>query len=134
MRRSRLPGKTWRCTCGHRQQDHTDGNCRVCTCTSYTGQDDVDRVVKAQVRARDGRCLLDRHDPTGCYGRLTYHHLVKASAGGKVTVENGVTLCVAHNGWVEDNPAEARRLGLVVIPGVIDAVTADRCRRVNGLV
>lgn len=49
-----------------------------------------------------------------CFGELTPHHLLKASAGGAYTEENLTTLCVFHNGAVEDHPALATALGLVI--------------------
>lgn len=48
-----------------------------------------------------------------CAGPLTPHHLKKASAGGSYTADNLVSLCAYANGWVEDEPREARALGLV---------------------
>lgn len=53
-----------------------------------------------------------------CAGPGTPHHLHKAGAGGPTTAANLVPLCAAHNGWVEDDPPLARRLGLVVRPGI----------------
>jgi len=72
--------------------------------------------IRRQVFERDGRrCQLSVPHPCG-FG-LTYHHLLKASSGGKYTVENGLTLCAVANDWVEDHPAEATGLGLVRRPG-----------------
>lgn len=67
------------------------------------------------VLARDGGCVIggaDRyHDEGGrCAGILTFHHRRKRSAGGADTIANGATLCVFHNGWIEDEPELARRL------------------------
>ena len=74
--------------------------------------------VRAVVFALDReRCRMADDPETTCGGELTYHHLRKASAGGAYSVENGATLCVDHNGWVEDNPIAARRLELVVREG-----------------
>lgn len=48
-----------------------------------------------------------------CFGPLTPHHIRKESQGGTYTFDNLVTLCAFHNGWVEDHPNLAHRLGLV---------------------
>lgn len=75
----------------------------------------VQAVVKAAALERDGyRCVLAGVDDAGaCWGPLDAHHLVKQSAGGDDSLDNEVTLCRHHNGWVEDHPKAARRLGLV---------------------
>lgn len=74
-------------------------------------------AVAAQVFARDGGCVLSGgrwgRFPA-CFGRLTVHHVRKASQGGSYTAANLVALCVHHNDAVEDWPAEAHALGLVV--------------------
>ena len=48
-----------------------------------------------------------------CFGPPTYHHVKKASAGGKYTFENGLTACVRHNSLVETYPIEAWARGWV---------------------
>lgn len=88
------------------------------------------RVIRERVFARDGGCVLQPisgpYAPPGpCQGPLTPHHLLKASQGGPYTEENLVTLCSLHNTWVEDAPAEARTLGLVIARGVTAADAAD---------
>jgi hypothetical protein len=81
---------------------------------------DERRAVREQVFERDGHmCVLKPLVADGsvppCRGkRETFHHLEKASAGGDYTVENGVTLCAGHQVFVEDHPAEATGLGLVI--------------------
>ena len=77
-------------------------------------QRDAEAEVRRIVFARDGGCLMARIEPEECYGRLTMHHLRKASQGGEYTVENGVTACCHHNEAVEMDPPRYRRLGLVV--------------------
>lgn len=68
----------------------------------------------AAVFARDGfRCQAAGLDFGECFGSLTPHHLLKASQGGRYTVDNLLTLCSAHNDRVEDYPLRARQLGLV---------------------
>jgi 5-methylcytosine-specific restriction endonuclease McrA len=69
--------------------------------------------IRRQVFERDGyRCQLTA--PHACaFSHLTFHHLLKASAGGEYSLDNGLTLCVVANDWVEDNPDQATRLGLV---------------------
>ena len=76
-------------------------------------------AVRAAVFARDGnRCrikpLLRGTRWERCWGRLTVHHLRKASAQGAFTEENLIAACAGHNSWVEDHPDLARRLGLVL--------------------
>lgn len=67
--------------------------------------------------ARDQRCRLADSPLTGpCLGRLTPHHLRKAAKQGPYTVSNLLTLCAAHNDWVETSPAadHVRTWGLVI--------------------
>jgi hypothetical protein len=53
-----------------------------------------------------------------CGGRWrTPHHLRKEGQGGTWAHENIVTLCSAHNRWVEDEPDHAHALGLVIRAG-----------------
>lgn len=88
-------------------------------------------AIREQVFTRDGhRCLLE-HRPDlggGCRGRLTPHHLQKASQGGPYTLTNLVTLCGHHNGWVEDRPIVAHSVGLVVRAGETVALAWQRLR------
>lgn len=76
-------------------------------------------LVRGAVFARDGFACALAGDPEAiallgpCFGRLTYHHLRKAGQGGAYSVENGLTLCLGHNGAVEDHPNAAHALGLV---------------------
>lgn len=90
----------------------------------------AEKVEREAVFARDGGCQMRPDDDRGrrfvwsewlagyntgpCFGVLTAHHLLKASGGGKYERSNLVTLCAFHNGWVEDHPAEATRLGFVI--------------------
>jgi 5-methylcytosine-specific restriction endonuclease McrA len=71
-------------------------------------------IEREFVFARDGRRCRAAGLGLGCWGRLTVHHLQKSSQGGEYSRNNLITLCVACNGWVEDNPDDAHRLGLVV--------------------
>lgn len=85
--------------------------------------------VREAVFARDRyRCLLwgTRRLGTACAFEITPHHLLKEGQGGKYTEENLVTLCSVHNDAVEDHPAEALEIGLVVRPGVDHAEAARR--------
>lgn len=55
----------------------------------------------------------------GCRHRATgLHHLRKRSAGGALCdPDNVLPCCDVCNGWIEDHPREAHRLGLVVREG-----------------
>jgi hypothetical protein len=79
------------------------------------------RVAAAPCLLRSG-AQLDGCDllivGPGCSGPGTPHHLHNAAALPPPTAANLVPLCAAHNGWVEDDPPLARRLGLVVRPGI----------------
>ena len=91
--------------------------------------DDTERDVQREVFTRDGhRCQLADHGGTfvnreanvvtpvpKCWGPLSYHHRRKAGAQGAYTVENGATLCVGHNRWVEDEPDAA----VAVLPHLV---------------
>lgn len=72
--------------------------------------------VVALVLDRDGyRCVpAQRGAPGDCMGGLTAHELVKRSQrnGAHLDPDNCIACCARHNGWIEDNPAEARRLGV----------------------
>jgi len=94
--------------------------------------------IRAQVFARDGhRCLLadQQGGVPSCLGRLTPHHLRKASQQGGYTLANLVTLCVRHNDWLETDVGArfARLAGLVVRHGVT-LEDAWALLRVHGLV
>lgn len=93
--------------------------------------DSATAELRALVASR--LCILRNLPAAGdCAGPGTPHHLLKASAGGRTDGENLVTLCAHHNRWVETEPELARRLGLVVRPG-LDHAEAERRRRINGL-
>ncbi|MGH9249767.1 MAG: hypothetical protein ACRD0W_09675 [Acidimicrobiales bacterium] len=81
------------------------------------------RSVVAQVLERDGGCVLrSRPDLAGpCFGEIHVHHLRKQSKRrGDWRHRAIVGCCDHHNGtWIEGNPIEARRLGLVVSDGDI---------------
>jgi len=78
------------------------------------GERDERAEVRRAVFERDGGCLLIGLDPEHrCMGRLTFHHLKKASGGGAYSIDNGATLCVGGNDEVEDRPLWATALGLV---------------------
>lgn len=94
---------------------------------------DDERTVREAVFARDGhRCVMRDHAGSfvngegnvvtpvpRCWGQLSFHHRRKAGAQGAYTVENGATLCIGHNVWVEDHPdaAEALDPSLVIREG-----------------
>jgi hypothetical protein len=71
-------------------------------------------LARRLVFERDGhRCVVggqgrEHTVAGGCVGGLTFHHRRKRSAQGADTVDNGATLCLGHNQWIEDNPAAAR--------------------------
>ena len=47
------------------------------------------------------------------HGEVNGHEIVKSSRGGsRVEMDNVVLLCNFHNGWVEDFPLTAMKLGL----------------------
>lgn len=76
------------------------------------------QIIRDAVFARDGhRCRLDGVVGAGtCFGRLTPHHVRKASQGGAYDMDNLQTLCAGHNDGIEadaDLAALARSLGLV---------------------
>lgn len=83
---------------------------------------DEHAVVREAVFKRDSyTCRIAPFLPDlPCRGRLTPHHVLKASQGGKYTVENLVSACVFHNDWCEDNPDDAVALGLVKRPRASD--------------
>lgn len=61
--------------------------------------------VREQVFARDRGCVLRMVEGMSCFGHMTPHHRRKASSGGAYSMANLITLCVSHNGQVEDEPA-----------------------------
>lgn len=78
-------------------------------------QADHRNKVRFEVFHRDDwRCQLRDGSAGQCFGPLTVHHLRKASQGGKYEASNLVTLCARHNDWVEDEPAKAYAMGLVI--------------------
>lgn len=84
----------------------------------WAAEDEVRQAVFARDR---WRCQLERVDGAGpCLGRLTFQHRLKASQGGKFTMENGATLCWSHNERLEQDADLARlgvELGLVIRRG-----------------
>lgn len=94
------------------------------------------RDVRMELFARDhGHCLLDVNEYApvvgACAGPWTPHHRRKASHGGAYDLENLVTLCAGHNGWVEDHPIEAHALGLVCREGETLAQCDERMKIVG---
>lgn len=81
--------------------------------------DGDERAVRETVFASDGhRCRLRDHsgevvidgrvvEIPRCNGGLSFQHRRKAGAGGAYSIENGATLCIGHNRWVEDEPDAA---------------------------
>lgn len=75
---------------------------------SKEAQRRTDALIREQVFARDRGCVLRMIEGTDCYGPMTPHHRRKASSGGAYSLANLVTLCLGHNGAVEDHPADYR--------------------------
>ncbi len=102
------------------------------------------RLAVEDVVDRDGGCVAAARwfvvdgvdiDAGPCFGRLTAHELRKRSQGGDPRdVWNCSCLCSGHNSWVEDEPAEAHALGLVVRGGesVADARARQKAAGVVG--
>lgn len=91
---------------------------------------DPNALVRAAVFARDGyRCRLWTVDTHDQHPGVTFHHLRKAGQGGAYTAENGIALCGSCNVWVEDEPLEAWRLGLVQRAGETIKVVWARLHR-----
>ncbi len=70
------------------------------------------------VRCQVGAAVRAGGDRAGwCGGRAScWHELRKRSAGGSIlNPENLVAACGQCNGWVEDEPESARRVGMVVL-------------------
>lgn len=71
-----------------------------------------------ELMARDRQCQAPLHGAPGrCQGALEAHHVVNRGMGGSARPEihdltNLLALCSFHNQWVEDNPRQARTLGL----------------------
>lgn len=50
-----------------------------------------------------------------CWGTVAGHEILKRSRGGSILdMDNVTTLCTYHNGYVEDHPYAANRLGLAL--------------------
>lgn len=75
------------------------------------------RAVREEVLRRDGACLLLGGLAHPCHGPPEAHHLVKAHKRPVYELRGLVRLCRFHNMWVEDWPAAAHLLGLVVREG-----------------
>lgn len=89
-----------------------------------TGQAQAYRDAKDELRAQHPDCELGSLI-AGVDGRhrcLRYyqgpHHLRKTGQGGSaILLANMMSACNPCNDWVEDHPAAARELGLVVLEG-----------------
>jgi hypothetical protein len=84
------------------------------------GQVEARREVDRLVIDRDRICVAASWGAPGvCMGELHAHELEKRSQrrDAHLDPENCVAVCNFHNGWVEDNPREAHRLGLVIRRG-----------------
>lgn len=70
----------------------------------------IERIVAAGIGCLIGPLLADEGIDGICTGRVEgLHERRKRSAGGSlVNGENLIPACNRCNGWVEDNPAEAR--------------------------
>lgn len=85
--------------------------------TALTPEEIEERAsIRQTVFDRDRRCLLVGTVAGPCRGPATPHHLLKSGQGGPYTVQNLVTLCAWHNGWVERNRADSATWGLYVEP------------------
>lgn len=70
----------------------------------------VERVLR-----RDGTCMARVVGaPGACFGPLVGHEIVKRSQmrDAHLVESNVIAVCSFHNTWIEDNPPEAKRLGL----------------------
>lgn len=91
--------------------------------TKRAAADRATAALRAEVAAMP--CLLAGYPGwPPCAGRGTPHHLHKQGQGGPTTRANLVPLCAFHNDRVEDEPYEARMLGLVVCR----SITPDEAR------
>ncbi len=66
-----------------------------------------------EAAGRPPAVLVEGRPPTACRGGLHAHHMRRRSQGGPDTMNNLVTLCAGHHGWVHDHPAFARMIGLL---------------------
>lgn len=69
------------------------------------------KALNERTKVKFGLCLMYHFG--GCFGPLTTHEVLKRSAksGSHLDDQFAVLLCAGHNGWVEDHPLEAQRLG-----------------------
>ena len=77
------------------------------------GERELRRNREALIARSGGRCELACSPYCTRVGTGT-HHLRKRSQGGTHDLSNLMWSCDPCNTWVEDNPAEAHALGLVV--------------------
>lgn len=72
--------------------------------------------AKAAALARDGGCVAARIVRTvACRGPLDGHERLPRSRGGSAyDIENIITVCRIHHGWIHAHPKEARSHGLLV--------------------
>jgi hypothetical protein len=73
--------------------------------------------VRQELAVRSGgRCeACATHHLPECSGRYEHaHHITPRSAGGRDVLENALAVGHAHhNGWIHNNPREARALGFL---------------------
>jgi 5-methylcytosine-specific restriction endonuclease McrA len=51
--------------------------------------------------------------PGYCYGDPHVHHIKRRSQGGGHELDNLVSLCPIHHGWVHGNVAKSKELGVL---------------------
>lgn len=87
----------------------------------------VDPVLRQRVFDRDGGCLGRYLLDGRCWGEPAPHHVWRKGQGGPDRLENLVTLCQLHHGWVHGHINDSRALGLLASahdgkPGVEAAI------------
>lgn len=70
-------------------------------------------MVCRLVRQRDRTCQA-KEAPGRCGGELDVHEIIPRSVWkkGYLVIENCLLVCRAHHDWIDDNPEDARELGL----------------------
>ena len=96
----------------------------------YKAQDADTREFRERWRATHPACEIKGPDCTGLTEGI--HERQKRSQGGSLNdPRNLVAACNVCNSWVEDNPVEARALGLVVY-SYEDLTSDPQCDRKVG--
>lgn len=73
------------------------------------------RAVVAAALSRDGGCVAARLVPSvRCVGPLDGHEVLPRGRGGDAyDLENVITVCRIHHGWIHNNPRESKEYGLL---------------------